>query len=78
MGPGWIVEGALSVPGMRGRFGSEHGPVGGRCCGRVGAKCDEGAGCAIVDVGLGDGGGGSRLPDMTVSAGMTRKKSVGE
>ena len=43
MGPGWIVEGALSVPGMRGRFGS------GRCCGRVGAKCDEGAGCAIVD-----------------------------
>ena len=27
MGPGWLVEGALSVPGMRGRFGSEHGPV---------------------------------------------------
>ena len=49
MGPGWLVEGALSVPGMRGRFGSEHGPVGGRCCGRVGAKCDEGAGCAMVD-----------------------------
>ena len=37
------------MPGMRGRFGSEHGPVGGRCCGRVGAKCDEGAGCAVVD-----------------------------
>ena len=29
-------------------------------------------------VGLGDGGGGSRLSDMTVSAGMTREKSVGE
>ena len=29
-------------------------------------------------VGPGDGGGGSRLSDMTVSGGMTRKKSVGE
>ena len=30
------------------------------------------------DVGLGDGGEGSRLSDMTVSVEMTRKKSVGE
>ena len=56
IGRGWILEGALSVPGMRGRFGSEHGPVGGRCCGLVGAKFDEGADDAKVDAWEGRGG----------------------
>ena len=32
----------------------------------------------VSGVGLVDGGSGSRLPDMTVSAGVTRKKAVGE
>ena len=32
----------------------------------------------VSGVGLVDGRSGSRLPDMTVSAGMIRKKSVGE
>ena len=34
-------EGALPLLGMRGRLGSEQGPVGGGCCGRVDAACDE-------------------------------------
>ena len=50
MCPGRLLEGALPLPGMRGRLGSEHGPVGGRCCERVDADCDEGKGCgATVD-----------------------------
>ena len=32
----------------------------------------------VSGVGLVDGGSGSRLPDMTVSAGVTRKNAVGE
>ena len=95
-------EGALPLLGMRGRLGSEQGPVGGGCCGRVDAACDEWRGCAdpadgwkgrggmmegdgaravrgkVSGVGLVDGMSGSRLPDMTVSAGMIRRKAVGE
>ena len=95
-------EGALPLLGMRGRLGSEQGPVGGGCCGRVDAACDEWGGCAdladgwkglggmmegdgaravhgkVSGVGLVDGVSGSRLPDMTVSAGMIRRKAVGE
>ena len=41
MYPGWLPEVALPLLGMRGRLGSEHGPVGGGCCGRVDADCDE-------------------------------------
>ena len=41
MYPAWLPEGALPLLGMRGRLGSEQGPVGGRCCGRVDADCDE-------------------------------------
>ena len=41
MYPGWPTEGALPLLGMRGRLGSEQGPVGGRCCERVDADCDE-------------------------------------
>ena len=87
---------------MRGRLGSEHGPVGGGCCERVDADCDERAGCGatadgweglggmmegdearevrgkVSGVGLIDGGSGSRLPDMTVSTGGTRKNARGE
>ena len=29
MYPGWLPERALALLGMRGRLGSEHGPVGG-------------------------------------------------
>ena len=32
----------------------------------------------VSDVGLVDGRSGSRLPDMTVSAGPIRRKAVGE
>ena len=95
-------EGALPLLGMRGRLGSEQGPVGGGCCGRVDAACDEWGGCAdpadgwrglggmmegdgaravhgkVSGVGLVDGMSGGRLPDMTVSAGMIRRKAVGE
>ena len=95
-------EGALPLLGMRGRLGSEQGPVGGGCCGRVDAACDDWGGCAdpadgwkglggmmegdgaravrgkVSGVGLVDGMSGSRLPDMTVSAGMIRRKAVGE
>ena len=39
-------EGALPLLGMRGRLGSEQGPVGGGCCGRVDAACDEWGGWA--------------------------------
>ena len=39
-------EGALPLLGMRSRLGSEQGPVGGGCCGRVDADCDEWGGCA--------------------------------
>ena len=57
-------EGALPLLGMRGRLGSEQGPVGGGCCGRVDAACDEWGGCAdparavcgkVSGVGLVDG-----------------------
>ena len=52
--------------GMRGRLGSEHGPEARAVRGKVSG------------VGLVDGGSGSRFPDMTVSAGVTRRKAVGE
>ena len=39
-------ERALPLLGMRSRLGSEQGPVGGGCCGRVDADCDEWGGCA--------------------------------
>ena len=97
--PGWLPEGALPLLGMRGRLGSEHGPVGGGCWEGVDADCDERAGRGatadgweglggmmegdearevrgkVSGVGLIDGGSGSRLPDMTVSAGGTRKNA---
>ena len=44
MYPGWLPEEALPLLGMRGRLGSEHGPVGGGCCERVDTDCDERAG----------------------------------
>ena len=42
---------------MRGRLESEQGPVGGGCCGRIDADCDEWEGCAEgADGGAGLGG----------------------